>query len=161
MHVGLQAGVGRPLYSGDSIKKIRCTLRVDKAGILREQLPLSITVTSSPTRRIACHALRPLPDWSAGCLLLLYSAARLFVCRVVLQIPRARHARVVAGSVRENVRNNSKNVKSHVFLYVKFHRYAQLSEVNTSKSPTSNIVLRSVDTGHKKMQLRTVCDKSL
>jgi len=37
-----------------------------------------------------------LPDWLAGGLLRC-SAARLFVCRVVLQIPRhAQHARLVA-----------------------------------------------------------------
>ena len=36
-----------------------------------------------------------LPDWSAGGLLRC-SAARLSVCRVVLQSPRARHARLVA-----------------------------------------------------------------
>jgi len=36
-----------------------------------------------------------LPDWSAGGLLQC-SSARLSVCRVVLQIPRARHARLVA-----------------------------------------------------------------
>jgi len=36
-----------------------------------------------------------LPDWSAGGLLRC-SAARLSVCRVVLQIPRARYARLVA-----------------------------------------------------------------
>jgi len=36
-----------------------------------------------------------LPDWSA-CGLLRCSAARLSVCRVVLQSPRARHARLVA-----------------------------------------------------------------
>jgi len=35
-----------------------------------------------------------LPDWSAGGLLPC-SAARFAVCRVVLQIPRARHARLV------------------------------------------------------------------
>ena len=35
------------------------------------------------------------PDWSAGGLLRC-SAARLSVCRVVLQGPRARHVRVVA-----------------------------------------------------------------
>jgi len=36
-----------------------------------------------------------LPDWSAGGLLWC-TAARLSVCRVVLQIPRDRHARRVA-----------------------------------------------------------------
>ena len=36
-----------------------------------------------------------LPDWSAGGLLRC-SAARLSVCRVVLKIPRAQHARLVA-----------------------------------------------------------------
>jgi len=36
-----------------------------------------------------------LPDWSAGGLLPC-SAARFSVCRVVLQIPRARQARLVA-----------------------------------------------------------------
>jgi len=36
-----------------------------------------------------------LPDWSTGCLLWC-SAASLFVCRVVLQVPRALHARLVA-----------------------------------------------------------------
>ena len=36
-----------------------------------------------------------LPDWSAGDLLMRCSAARLSVCRVVLQSPRARHARLV------------------------------------------------------------------
>jgi len=36
-----------------------------------------------------------LPDWSAGGLLQ-RNAARLSACRVVLQIPRARHARIVA-----------------------------------------------------------------
>jgi len=35
------------------------------------------------------------PDWSAGGLLRC-SVARLSVCRVVLQIPRARHARILA-----------------------------------------------------------------
>ena len=43
--------------------------------------------------RSACHAL--IPDWSASGLLRC-SAARLSVCRVVLQIPRTRHARLVA-----------------------------------------------------------------
>jgi len=36
-----------------------------------------------------------LPDWSAGGLQRC-SAARLSVCRVVLQIPRVRHAQLVA-----------------------------------------------------------------
>jgi len=72
-----------------------------------------ILVTSSPTRPtrrhpredsredVACHRLgrvqlaTRLPDWSAGGLLQ-RSAARLSVCRVVLQISRARHARLVA-----------------------------------------------------------------
>jgi len=53
-------------------------------------------------RMSACRATSPFsllytrsPDWSAGGLLRC-SAARLSVCRVVLQIPRARHARLVA-----------------------------------------------------------------
>jgi len=37
-----------------------------------------------------------LPDWSAGGLLPCSAAARLSVCRVVLQSPRARHAQLVA-----------------------------------------------------------------
>jgi len=80
------------------------------------------------------------------------------------------------GSVRENVVSHSKNVKSHVFLDVEKNvknvrsftghlitqlLITQLREVSTgkSRSPTSNILLRSVDT--KSMQLRTVCDKRL
>jgi len=41
----------------------------------------------------------PLPDWSAGGLLRC-SAAPLSACRVVLQIPRTRHARLVADILR-------------------------------------------------------------
>jgi len=70
-------------------------------------------VTSSPTCRQPREDLREdvavsgmsgnfpvqlamrLPDWSAGGLLRC-RAARLSVCRVVLQIPRGRHTRLVA-----------------------------------------------------------------
>jgi len=63
----------------------------------------------------ACQATFPfsflrafgLPDWSAGGLLR-YSAARSSVCRVVLQIPRARHARLVADILAKMSRGSSR-----------------------------------------------------
>ena len=71
---------------------------------------------------------------------------------------------IITSSVRENVCNNSKNVKSHVFWILKKKRKSvrivsqvilitqslitQLPEVSTDKSqsPTSDILLRSADT---------------
>ena len=44
------------------------------------------------------------PDWSAGGLLRC-SAAGLSVCRVVLQIPRTRHARLVADKLLASSRH--------------------------------------------------------
>jgi len=83
-------------------------------------------------------------------------------------------------SDRENVIIHSKNVKSHVFWILKNKNVKTLKNVRSftghlitqplitqlpevipgnSRSPTSNILLRSVDT--RNMQLRTVCDKRL
>ena len=82
-------------------------VRVDKPKIRRQQFPRSVLATSSPTRptratssrgcyedvarvgRLPVQLATLLPDWSAGGLLR-FRAARLSVCWVVLQIPRAR-----------------------------------------------------------------------
>ena len=73
-----------------------------------------------------------------------------------MAISQQRIIRFTVCSVRENVCNFSKNVKSHVFLDFQKKRnhlvmqplITQLPEVGTgkSRSPTSNILLRSVDT---------------
>ena len=80
-----------------------------QAGVPREQFPRSILMTSSPTRPTSsrgCYTRMSgvsgdfpvklatrLADWTAGGLLRC-SAARLSVCRVVLQVSRARHSRL-------------------------------------------------------------------
>ena len=89
-------------------------------------------MTSSPTRPTratssrgssreccacrACRATSPfslprtrLPDWPAGGLLRCI-AARLSVCRVVLQIPRSRHALLVAGILARMSRGSTRKL---------------------------------------------------
>jgi len=59
------------------------------------------------------------------------------------------------------LKKNVKNVRSFTGHLITQPLITQLPEVSTgkSRSPTSNILLRSVDT--KTMQLRTVCDKRI
>jgi len=64
-----------------------------------------------------------LPDWSAGGLLR-FSAARLSMCRVVLQIPRTRHARLVA----------DKSLASSYIVLVRHVRHARFSRYLLAKS---------------------------
>jgi len=102
-----------PWQRAPALRRSGCDIKLEFYGSSLASLYSSILVTSSPTRPTRRHhredatrmsgvsgdflvqlATR-LPDWSAGGLLRC-SAARLSVCHIVLQSPRARHARLVA-----------------------------------------------------------------
>jgi len=93
--------------------------------------------------RSACHARLAyrLSDWSAdGHSAAVYSTTRLSVCRVVLQIPRARHARLVAAILARTSRGCYEQTASVEFKLLQACRLTprsiQLTIADVDVSPT-------------------------